>query len=73
MAAEWVKIEYAGRMRYFRREALNQLYAHLQYLVTNARCVLDPEEIRLAEEMERNLPKRLTAQDIVDRAAAKSR
>ncbi len=76
MADEWVKIRYAGRMRYFRRDSLRQLYEHLQFLVVNARCVLDPDEIRLAEEMEkRNEPLRklLTEQDIVDRAAAKGR
>ena len=74
MADEWEKIRYAGRMRYFRRRSLIQLYEHLQFLVTNCRVVVDPDEIRLAEEMEKQnepLLKLLTEEDIVDRAAAK--
>jgi glycine/serine hydroxymethyltransferase len=71
MRDEWMKLEYAGRMRYFRRESLCKMYKHISYLVANARLVIDPEEIRRAEEEEKQRPKLLTAQEIVDRAAEK--
>lgn len=76
MTQEWVKIRYAGRMRYFRRDSLNKLYEHLQYLVCHARAVIDPNEVRLTEEMEKQYAPRmklLTERDIVERAAARGK
>ena len=74
MADEWVKIEHQGEMRYFRRSSINRFYAEVQLIVSHARCVIDPEEIRLAEELEKQKPPRrrlLTEEDLVERAAAK--
>jgi len=74
VGSEWWKIDHHGQTRYFRRSSIARLYAEVQLIVSHARPVFDPDEIRVAEETEKREPPRkklLSEEDIVDRAAKK--